>query len=174
MPAISLRTGSERLKDAHGEASANPMADLQALTGLFTNYSLTMLGACVRALIEHRKKKSKGKFSYRAYMVDLVQLLQESLSGTASTACFVCLSQAPDNLTQSKFALDFGETFAMLSTRPQRTKPTPRAKLAKPAEKLLGEAEAVLARGGGGKFRAMREAQKRDCEQLLATLASFG
>ena len=57
------------------------------------------------------------------------------------------------------------------STRPlASTKPTPRAKLAKPAEKLLGEAEAVLARGGGGKFRAMREAQKRDCEQLLATL----
>ena len=76
-------------------------------------------------------------------------------------------------------AVDLGantgiETFAMLSTRPQPTKPTPRAKLAKPAEKLLGEAEAVLARGGGGKFRAMREAQKRDCEQLLATLASFG
>ena len=62
-----------------------------------------------------------------------------------------------------------------LGTRPlEPAKPTPRAKLAKPAEKLLGEAEAVLARGGGGKFRAMREAQKRDCEQLLATLASFG
>ena len=34
------------------------------------------------------------------------------MTGDAATACFVCLSQAPNNLMQSKFALDFGEAVA--------------------------------------------------------------
>ena len=39
-------------------------------------------------------------------------------SGDAASACFVCLSQAPDNLTQSKYALEFGEVFGRLVAQP--------------------------------------------------------
>ena len=91
--------------------------------------------------------------------------------GDAATACFVCLSQAPDNLTQSKFALEFGETFAKLVTSPVRVKPVPRAKIEKEAGALLKEASAVLATPSqGGKFAGMRVAQKNDCEQTLALM----
>ena len=98
-------------------------------------------------------------------------LLSASLVGDAATACFVCLSQAPDNLTQSKFALEFGETFAKLVTNPVRVKPVPRAKIEKAAAALLREATKVLGTPSrGGKFAAMRVAQKNDCEQTLALM----
>ena len=85
-----------------------------------------------------------------------------------STACFVCLSQAPDNLTQSKYACEFGEVFAKLTVHPRRVVPVPRAKIEKEAAALLKEANGVLAApSGGGKFRCMRVAQKKDCEQIL-------
>lgn len=165
--------GSERIKDAHGDV-ADWSGGGQAVTGLLTNFSLTMLGQCARALVEHnRRKGKKSKFSFRAYLFDMVMLLQESMTGRASTACFVCVSQAPDNLGQSKFALDFGEAFSNLSPRPSPVKPEPRKKLLQAAENMLAEAERVLARGGGGKFRFVREAQKRDAEQQIALLAQL-
>jgi hypothetical protein len=159
--------GSERLRDAHGEGS------LEAINGLVTNYSLTMLSQCVRQLIEARRRGPKAlkAFSFRAFIGDLVPLLSASLVGDAATACFVCLSQAPDNYTQSKFALEFGETFAKLVTSPVRVKPVPRAKIEKAAAALLREATAVLGTPSrGGKFAAMRVAQKNDCEQTLALM----
>ena len=159
--------GSERLRDAHGEGS------LEAINGLVTNYSLTMLSQCVRQLIEARRRGPKAlkAFSFRAFIGDLVPLLSASLVGDAATACFVCLSQAPDNLTQSKFALEFGETFAKLVTNPVRVKPVPRAEIEKAASALLREATKVLGTPSrGGKFAAMRVAQKNDCEQTLALM----
>ena len=54
-------------------------------------------------------------------LVCFAQLLQESMTGHALTAIFVCLSQAPDNCAQSKYALDFGEVFSHLAVRPRRT-----------------------------------------------------
>jgi len=93
------------------------------------------------------------------------------MTGTASTACFVCLSQAPTNLLQSKYALDFGQVFANLSSRPRALPPQSREKLEKAARTLLQEADKVLATpNGGGKFKMMRVAQKRDCEQFLEIL----
>eukprot|EP01052_Picozoa_sp_SAG31_P045042 SAG31_NODE_8080_length_1526_cov_1.935529_1_plen_368_part_10 len=156
--------GSERLKDAHGtDLNMDFGSGSEAITGLLTNYSLTMLGACVRALLEHNAKKGKkGRFSFRTYMFDLVQLLVESMTGHAHTACFVCLSQAPDNLTQSKFALDFGETFAKLSPKPRRVKPQARKQLVKMASKMVDESNKALATVKDQKWRAIREAQKRD------------
>ena len=72
---------------------------------------------------------------------------------------------------QSKFALDFGEVFARLATRPRASPWQGRAKLVHEAATLLSECDAVLATPkGGGKYRVMREAQKRDCEQTLALL----
>ena len=45
----------------------------------------------------------------------LVPLLADSLTGDALTARFVCVSQAPDNVMQSKIALEFGEVFSKLT-----------------------------------------------------------
>mmetsp|Transcript_47838 Transcript_47838/g.144696 ORF Transcript_47838/g.144696 Transcript_47838/m.144696 type:complete len:348 (-) Transcript_47838:2931-3974(-) len=164
--------GSERIKDAHGEMASWKDGG-EALNGLITNYSLMMLSACARGLVESRRKPG-AKFSFRTYMVDLVQLLKESMTGHASTACFVCLSQTPDNLTQSKFALDFGEVFAKLSTKPRPAKARSRTKLVKSSAALLREAERMLSNpGGGGSYRVMRQAQKRDCQQQLDLLRRF-
>ena len=76
-------------------------------------------------------------FSFKAFIVDLVPLLQESMSGEALTACFVCMSQAPDNVMQSKFALDFGEVFAKLNPKP------PRQAAAVKRAKLVAEASSL-------------------------------
>ena len=172
--------GSERLKDAHGaEVRLDWGGGGEAMTGLLTNQSLSMLGSCVRALIEHNAKhkgktqKKNSAFSFRTFLFDLVFLLRESMTGAAATACFVCLSQAPDNLPQSKFALDFGESFAKLPPRPRANRPQPRTALLKAARKMVAEADRALAGSGGGKFRAVREAQKRDGEQQLRLLASL-
>ena len=133
--------GSERLQEAHGDAWA---AGGEVLNGMVTNYSLMMLSACARGLNEARRKGKMKSFSFRTYLFDLVQLLKESMTGDASTACFVCLSQAPANLMQSKIALDFGEVFAKLSNKPLQTRPQPFSKLVKQASGLLREADKVL------------------------------
>jgi hypothetical protein len=166
--------GSERLKDAHG-GDASWKEGGEALNGLVTNYSLMQLSTCARRLVEETRKDGGKNFSFKAFIVDLVPLLQESMTGDAATACFVTLSQAPDNLMQSKFALDFCEVFAKLRTRPRQVKPLPRAKLVKEANQLHDEAKAVLgSKGGGGRYRMMRIAQTRDAEQQLELLARFG
>ncbi len=89
------------------------------------------------------------------------------------TACFVCLSQAPDNLTQSKYALMFGEIFSQLNWQsPVPVKPEKvEGHLKAEAEKLLASANAALEKKNVGNFGAMRLAQKRDSEQLLGILA---
>ena len=86
-----------------------------------TNWALHMLSACARGLVQARRAKTI--FSFRAYMVDLVILLQESMTGEAATACFTCISQAPKNLQSSKNALDFGKTFAKLYNKPKQVAP---------------------------------------------------
>ena len=166
--------GSERLKDAHGQ-DAKWKEGGEALNGMITNYSLMMLSSCARQLVDAQRKGKASSFSFKSFIVDLVLLLKESMSGEAATACFVCLSQAPDNLMQSKFALDFGEVFAKLDPRPRRVKPVPRAVLFKEATSLYAEAKAALGSGnGGGKYRMMRIAQQRAGEQALDVLARFG
>jgi kinesin family protein 4/21/27 len=133
-----------------------------------------MLGQCARQLVDARRKggaKAVKAFSMRAFVGDLVPLLSESMMGDAATACFVCLSQAPDNLTQSKYALDFGEVFAKLCLQPRRVTPAPRKKIEKEASALLQEATKVLSTpSGGGKMMMVRVAQKYDCEQVLALM----
>ena len=171
--------GSERLKDAHGEAGIDwKNGATEAMNGLMTNYSLTMLSQCARQLIETRRKggaKAVRAFSFRAFIGDLVPLLSESMMGDAATACFVCLSQAPDNLTQSKFALEFGEVFAKLLAQPVVVRPVARLKIEMDAKALLQEATKVLSTPSqGGKFACMRVAQKSDCEQTLALLQRLG
>ena len=48
-------------------------------------------------------------------MTPVLPLLADSLTGDALTALFVCVSQAPDNVMQSKIALEFGEVFSKLT-----------------------------------------------------------
>lgn len=161
--------GSERLKDAHFGLTDAMKAGGEVMNGLLTNYSLMMLSSCVRALVEARKK---GKtISFRAYLFDLVLLLQESLTGDAMTACFVCVSQAPDNATQTKFVLDFGEVFAQLSpSRGRAVLPAPLAALAANTRKTIETSKAALAKGSAGKYALMREGQIMDGQQLLGIL----
>jgi kinesin family protein 4/21/27 len=118
--------GSEKLKDAHGQ-DVRPSwssTDMELVNGMLTNFSLSMLSSAVRNLLDHRRKarraKAKGAkpppaFSFRLFLFDLVLLLQDSLTGAAMTAIFVCISQAPDNASQTRFALEFGEQFAKLN-----------------------------------------------------------
>ena len=161
--------GSERLRDAHGEGS------LEAINGLVTNYSLTMLSQCVRQLIEARRRGPKAlkAFSFRAFIGDLVPLLSASLVGDAATACFVCLSQAPDNLTQSKFALEFGETFAKLVTNPVRASPFPARRSKRRRPRCSAKATAVLgtpSRGGKFELRPCASRRRTHCERTLALI----
>ena len=58
------------------------------------------LSTCARNLVAEQRKNGAKNFSFKAFIVDLVPLLQESMSGEALTACFVCMSQAPDNVMQ--------------------------------------------------------------------------
>ena len=171
--------GSERLKDAHG-GSKSPFAggfgpENQALNGVVTNYGLMLLSSCARALLEARRRKRP--FSFRAYLHDLPLLLQDSMTGAAATACFVCLSQAPDNTLQSKYALDFGEVFAKLSAKPVRAPAVPLTKILKPLTGLLTEAERKLAgpgpKSGGNRYAMLRLGQAKHCEQRLAVMKRF-
>ena len=59
----------------------------EAINGMVTNYSLTMLSQCARQLIETRRKggaKAVRAFSFRAFIGDLVPLLSESMMGDAA------------------------------------------------------------------------------------------
>lgn len=148
---------------------------------MMTNYSLIMLSQAVRALVQHRKrvkKGSKSKFTFRAFMVDLVFLLSESLTGHALTAIFVCVSQAPANASQTVNALDFGKEFAKLTVTPRKVKPKSLRALVKEAKAGHKEAARALEgmnakKGVKNRFRAVREGQMRDFTQLLALYARF-
>ena len=109
--------GSERVKEASG-GSENLWAGGTATEGLMTNWSLMMLSKAARDIVASggKKKGRKQKLAHTAgYIGDLVPLLADSLTGDALTALFVCVSQAPDNVMQSKIALEFGEVFSKLT-----------------------------------------------------------
>ena len=84
----------------------------------------------------HAEKKV-DKFNLpNAFLFDLIPLLKESMSGAAMTGVFVCLSQAPDNSSQSINALDFGKQFSQLPVRPKKVKPAKANKLLKDAKQV--------------------------------------
>ena len=99
-------------------------------------------------------------------------LLQESISGSASTACFVCLSQAPDNAQSSKTALDFGEVFSKLKTQPRRNRPMSRAVMLANAPRR-GGGDGGSGGGGGNRYAILADARGRDREQLRRVLEGF-
>lgn len=114
--------GSERVTEASG-AAANLWAGGTATEGLLTNWSLMMLSRAARDIVASGRKSKTGgkqdgkqKLAHTAgYGGDLVPLMSDSLIGDAFTALFVCVSQAPQNMKQSKIALDFGKVFSKLA-----------------------------------------------------------
>jgi hypothetical protein len=86
--------------------------------------SVLIKNALMPPCLAGKKGGGKQKIQHTAgYMGDLVPLLTDSLTGDALTAIFVCVSQAPANVMQSKIALDFGETFSKLTMGRSRQKP---------------------------------------------------
>jgi len=163
--------GSERIEEATGSKNFRESND--GWTGMVTNFSLTMLSACVRALVQQRarEKKTGAKpkaFSFRTYVFDLVLLLSESMQGSALTAVIVCCSQAPANASQTTNALDFGSVFAKLRVRGKPVKPVLLAKLIKDVKTLKTEAERVLASSSTSvRYTNIRKAQKLDADNML-------
>merc|ERR1712159_384284 len=116
-----------------------------------TNYSLILVGLCMRQIIDLRKKRKP--FSHMCkniYYGDLVALLAQSLEGSAPTAMFICISQSPANSSQTRNALDFGVEFSKL--RIDRLKPAPYQlinKLKNAATKTVKDNTAALEKSRG-------------------------
>merc|ERR1712178_547052 len=115
------------------------------------------------------RKKNKSWAPPKAYLFDLVELLKESLVGSAHTAIIVCVSQAPANAKQSAIALEFGSLFSQLTIDKLRQMPSI------PAEKVACDAKSVLARNEAanstkGKYQSMRQALSRQANIQLAVL----
>ena len=157
--------GSERMVNAHGSHNWK-QGGMEAINGLMTNYSLMMLGQCVVDLVSERKK-GKQMRAFRAYKVNLIPLLSESLSGNALTALFVCISQAEANVSQSKFSMDFGKNFSRLTIKRKRVKPVNRKEVLKQIKHDYEHGKHHLKRPPSDKYKAMRKARAFECLQLL-------
>ncbi|GMH60252.1 hypothetical protein TL16_g03010 [Triparma laevis f. inornata] len=166
--------GSERLKDAHnGNTNVrNSTADMNLIAGAVNNYSLMMLSTCIRDIVRALKSRSwDGHISYRKYLVPLVPLISESLTGEAPSLIVVCLSQAPANVMQCKFALDFGFTFSNLAVGSRKKRPERLAKLERIARETKAGAEAALEGAHSqSKTRNLREAQLVDSKNFLVVV----
>lgn len=164
--------GSERMKNAHGTHNWKN-GGMEAINGLATNYSLMMLGQCVVDLVAQRKKGKKIR-AFRAYKVDLIPLLSESLSGEALTAVFVCISQAIDNAAQSKFSMEFGENFSRLTVTRKRVKPLSRQKILLEIKKDFACNKSYLKQANVlNRYHAIRKARAFECLQYSEVFKFF-
>jgi len=169
--------GSERIKDAHGgNTNVHGMEATKGMyQGLMTNFSLLMLSKVIRELVELRQKGKKFEHVVNnPTQGDLVSLLGQSLVGSALTAIFVCVSQAPANAQQSRHALEFGETFSKLTM--DRIKPMPSEpidKMREAAEACLEENKANLESDSNNKYVVRRQAMARDAMARIQVLDQF-
>ena len=98
-------------------------------------------------------------------------LLGQSLSGSALTALFVCVSQAPANTSQTRHALEIGQEFSKLTMDRLRPMPAvPWAKLQRDSEACLAENGPSLAKPMAGKYVIRRQAMARDAMARLQVL----
>ena len=167
--------GSERQKEASADVdrAAGSSSSWRGMEGMATNWSLTMLSTAVRSITATRVR-DKQKFVHTGgYGGDLVPLLVDSLTGKALTALFVCVSQAPANMMQSKISLEFGESFSRLTVSKKKQKAQPLVKLLKEVRGLHADNEAALRKGVKGKWMAVRTAHALDYSQTLEILQSF-
>lgn len=170
--------GSERLAEAHGGQTDARTGGTAMWQGLMTNFSLMMLSKTVRELIqawrngkrlEHAKTICNNPLSG-----DLVAVLGDSLVGSVLTAIFVCVSQAPANLQQSRHALEFGETFSQLRMDHLEVRPhVPLKKLCEVAEACLAENGDKLNSTSTNKYAIRRQAMARDAVARLKVLQHF-
>ena len=80
----------------------------------------------------------------------------------------MCLSQAPRNLRQSKYALEFGETFSQLLILRRRPPTEALDRILSRTEYARHLSAAWYAHGGvSGKYAMMRRAQMVDAKQTL-------
>jgi len=167
--------GSERLNEAHGiDYSASNCKE--AMQGLMVNYSLILLSLCMRQIVDLRKKgKPFAHMCKNIYYGDLVALLAQSLEGSAPTAMFICMSQAPANASQTRNALDFGVEFSKL--RIDKLKPAPYESLNKlktAAEKAVQENKIALEKSKGtGKYYYIRKSLLFDAQLRLEIFSHF-
>ena len=164
--------GSERMRDAHADGATykkpNGEWNLDVIQGLSTNFSLMELSQCLQNIA--MVNKSKGNFLYRAYKTDLLFLLSGSLVGNALTSCFICISQAMSNTAESKNALDFGRRFSRLSIN-QKVEEKLISLIEEEARSLIETNENHLkSTRDDNPYAIIREAQIRDCEQILTVI----
>mmetsp|Transcript_18170 Transcript_18170/g.30369 ORF Transcript_18170/g.30369 Transcript_18170/m.30369 type:complete len:479 (+) Transcript_18170:173-1609(+) len=166
--------GSERMKEAHGESNYKA-AGMEAINGLVTNWSLMMLGQCVRDIVELRKKNKKvTEHSLRTYLGDLVPLLSESLTSEAITAVFICVSQNPANNSQSLHSLHFGSQFSELRIQRKQTKAVKRLDILKFHEKRFAENENKMqVKPRMDRFSVMRIAQNNESKFHIELYSKF-
>jgi kinesin family protein 4/21/27 len=163
--------GSERIKDAH-RALAGFSGDKSAIEGVFTNYSLIILSQRIRELVAARRKgKTAEDLVQQSFRTqcdpDLLPLLAESLTGVALSLIVVCVSSAPDNSSQSKNTLDFGEVFSHLAVFPREMPAVLLDRLVARAQGLIQSGQQA---GGSGKYATIRSAQGRAGDRLLAVI----
>jgi len=174
--------GSERMQHAHKDGAsymqANREYNMDIMQGLCTNYSLMELSKCLQDIAQFRKSKKKFSakegFSFRAYMTDLLLLLSGSLLGNALTACFICVSQAEANQSQSKSSLEFGKRFSKLSICRKKVTPKFVSVIAKKAqESIKTHKEALKTTSADNRYAIQRKAKIRENEQILNVLHKF-
>eukprot|EP00943_MAST-04B_sp_MAST-4B-sp1_P008781 g8781.t1 len=164
--------GSERMKNAHGTHNWKD-GGMEAINGLSTNYSLMMLGQCVADLVAESKKGKRIR-AFRAYKVDLIPLLSESLCGDALTAVFVCISQAISNAPQSKFSMILGKNFSKLTVNRKRLKSEPMKKMLQVLRRDFNANKSYLNQVNiSNKYHALRKARAFECVQILEILKGF-
>jgi len=128
----------------------------------------------MRQIVELRRKKKPFTHFFK-FCGDLVALLSPTLEGSAPTAMFVCMSQAPANASQTRNALDFGLEFSKL--RIDKLKPMPYHsinKLKNIAKKVIKENKAALENSKGAKkYYLKRKSIIFDAQSRLEILSHF-
>jgi len=174
--------GSERMKHAHKDGAsyiqANREFNMDVMQGLMTNWSLMELSKVLKDIAQFRKAKKtfsaeKG-FSFRAYTTDLVLLLSGSLLGNALTACFICVSQAESNQSQSKSSVEFGKRFSKLSISRKKVIAKSASVIAKKAQEAIKTNKEVLkTTSDNNRYAILRKGKIRESEQILNVLHKF-
>jgi len=173
--------GSERMKSAHKDGAsykkANGEWNMDVIQGMCTNYSLMELSQCLQDITLTRKAKksfsAKKGFSFRAYKTDLLFLLSGTLVGNALTACFVCVSQAESNKSQSRNAMEFGKRFSRLSIYRKKVNAKFVSVIEKEAHASIKTNKEHLKTTKDSPYSILRKAQIRDSEQILNVMQKF-
>merc|ERR1719193_2404022 len=170
------------MKHAHKDGATWKQPDreynMDIMQGLCTNWSLMELSKCLRDIIAFRKAKKKFSakegFSFRAYMTDLLFLLSGSLLGNALTACFICVSQAESNQSQSKTSVEFGKRFSKLSISRKKVIAKSASVIAKEAQEAIKTNKEVLkTTSDNNRYAILRKGKIRESEQILNVLHKF-